>query len=219
MEIVTNQLVKTFRSKISEIQEELSANLFAIENKELLKKIYLIFKRDESMKREFSLLLEEAIEEQGRRILESSSEDNKTMMQQLFDFKRNIDTLIFYACENESEVLQLKNLALSTCINASETATSAIATYADYCFTEDFKNKSDNSIKDNINDLVTIITLLRDRDIFLKQYSKDLTMRLVNETTVSPQDETRMIERMREEFGANAIFKLTSIMQDINASR
>ena len=170
------------------------------------------------MKKEFLQLLEDAIEEQGRNILESSADDNKSMMHRLFEFKRNIDTLIYYACENESEVQQLKNLALSTCINASETATSSIALYTDFCFTEDFKNKSEADVSQGIHDLVSIITLLRDRDIFLKQYAKDLTVRLANDTSVSIEDEGKMIERMREEFGANAIFKILSIMQDINSS-
>lgn len=81
-----------------------------------------------------------------------------------------------------------------------------------------FNGLLDDEIETKINSYMNLLKCIASRDIFLKFYEKDLSIRLFIRTSVSKEAEKKVLERIQLEWGYNAAYKIKNMLQDIETS-
>ena len=81
------------------------------------------------------------------------------------------------------------------------------------------KGNTEDEIDKKFSDLKGLMFLLNSRDSYLKTYTKLLSLRLLNGTSISIQAERQMHIIMESEWGHMAVNKIKSMLQDMDNSK
>ena len=88
-------------------------------------------------------------------------------------------------------------------MNSQQFTPAYIAQYSDMLFRTGLKGKDDDEIETKLDALIRLFCCLHGRDVFLKQYEKELSGRLLNKTSIDWSIEEKMIQKLKVECGAN----------------
>lgn len=84
-----------------------------------------------------------------------------------------------------------------------------IARYADKELTTGLKGVSNEETEARLDAIVRLFCCLHGRDIFIKQYTKFLSIRLLNKTSISREAEESMLNKLKVECGLNTVNKMS----------
>jgi len=70
-----------------------------------------------------------------------------------------------------------------------------------------------------LDSIVKLFCCLHGRDIFIKQYTKFLSQRLLNKTSISREAEEIMLQKLKVECGLNTVNKMSQMFTDIQLSK
>lgn len=94
-------------------------------------------------------------------------------------------------------------------MNAQSQTPSYIAGYADNELTTGLKGKSNEETESILDAIVRLFCCLHGRDVFIKVYSKKLSYRLLNKTSISREAEEIMLNKLKVECGLNTVNKMS----------
>lgn len=93
-----------------------------------------------------------------------------------------------------------------------------LAKYCDSILKKSKTNQRDKGLNELLNEIITVFNFIDDKDIFQTFYRRMLAKRLINQSSVSDEDEALMISKLRETAGPEYINKLQRMFQDISVS-
>merc|ERR1719401_3315443 len=93
-----------------------------------------------------------------------------------------------------------------------------LALFCDFQLKKGLKGKSEDETTSLVNQIVSLFAHLRDKDIFLDFYKRNLSKRLLNKLSVSNDAEDAFITKLKVECGQQAIQKLASMFTDMALS-
>ncbi|XP_032557810.1 cullin-4B [Chiroxiphia lanceolata] len=147
-------------------------------------------------------------------------EKDKTMVQELLDFKDKVDHIIDVCfLKNEKFVNAMKE-AFETFINKRPNKPAElIAKYVDSKLRAGNKEATDEELEKMLDKIMHIFLSLTGKDVFEAFYKKDLAKRLLVGKSASVDAEKSMLSKLKHECGAAFTSKLEGMFKDMELSK
>uniref|UniRef100_A0A671N5X8 Cullin-4B n=2 Tax=Sinocyclocheilus anshuiensis TaxID=1608454 RepID=A0A671N5X8_9TELE len=147
-------------------------------------------------------------------------EKDKTMVQELLDFKDKVDHIIDVCfMRNEKFVNGMKE-AFETFINKRPNKPAElIAKYVDSKLRAGNKEATDEELEKMLDKIMIIFRFIYGKDVFEAFYKKDLAKRLLVGKSASVDAEKSMLSKLKHECGAAFTSKLEGMFKDMELSK
>ncbi|NXP10128.1 CUL4B protein, partial [Thinocorus orbignyianus] len=147
-------------------------------------------------------------------------EKDKTMVQELLDFKDKVDHIIDVCfLKNEKFVNAMKE-AFETFINKRPNKPAElIAKYVDSKLRAGNKEATDEELEKMLDKIMIIFRFIYGKDVFEAFYKKDLAKRLLVGKSASVDAEKSMLSKLKHECGAAFTSKLEGMFKDMELSK
>uniref|UniRef100_A0A8C1NRE1 Cullin-4B n=1 Tax=Cyprinus carpio TaxID=7962 RepID=A0A8C1NRE1_CYPCA len=147
-------------------------------------------------------------------------EKDKTMVQELLDFKDKVDYIIDVCfMKNEKFVNGMKE-AFETFINKRPNKPAElIAKYVDSKLRAGNKEATDEELEKMLDKIMIIFRFIYGKDVFEAFYKKDLAKRLLVGKSASVDAEKSMLSKLKHECGAAFTSKLEGMFKDMELSK
>uniref|UniRef100_A0A4W4G2I2 Cullin-4B n=1 Tax=Electrophorus electricus TaxID=8005 RepID=A0A4W4G2I2_ELEEL len=147
-------------------------------------------------------------------------EKDKTMVQELLDFKDKVDSIIDVCfLKNEKFVNAMKE-AFETFINKRPNKPAElIAKYVDSKLRAGNKEATDEELEKMLDKIMIIFRFIYGKDVFEAFYKKDLAKRLLVGKSASVDAEKSMLSKLKHECGAAFTSKLEGMFKDMELSK
>lgn len=104
-------------------------------------------------------------------------------------------------------------------MNSCGQTPSYIAAYANRELTTRLKGVNNEETEARLDAIVKLFCCLHGRDVFIKHYTKFLSLRLLNKTSISREAEEMMLQKLKVECGLNTVNKMSQMFTDIQLSK
>ena len=104
-------------------------------------------------------------------------------------------------------------------MNKCEYTPHYIAGYCDNEFKKGLKGVSEADTNARLDSIIRLFCCLHGRDVFIKAYTKHLSGRLLNKSSLSKDAEELMLQKLKVECGHNTVNKLSQMFTDMNLSK
>lgn len=104
-------------------------------------------------------------------------------------------------------------------MNKQQMSPTYIAAYCNNEFVKGLKGVNEAETNARLDAIIRLFCCLHSRDMFIKAYTKYLSIRLLNKTFLSKDAEELMLQKLKVECGHNTVNKLASMFNDINISK
>ncbi|KAM9576259.1 cullin-4B-like [Trichechus inunguis] len=147
-------------------------------------------------------------------------EKDKTMVQELLDFKDKMDFIIDTSfMKNETFIVAMKE-AFETFINKRPNKPAELlAKYADSKLRAGNKEATDEELEELLEKIIIIFRFIYGKDVFEAFYKKDLAKRLLLGKTASIDAEKSMLSKLKQECGTAFTNKLQGMFKDMELSK
>lgn len=145
-------------------------------------------------------------------------QNDKKMIQDLLDFKDNLETIIRKSFENQPKFHESIRSAFKKLINVAHVKSAhLLAKFIDGQMRCSFF--SDDDLESILSKLLSLFKHLQSKDIFLAFYEKFLAKRLLLGKSTNQDAENNMISKLKAECGNHFTSNLEGMFQDMNLSR
>ena len=154
------------------------------------------------------------------RLLVNLPEKDKTMVQDLLNFKDKLDT-IMDSCfsSNEQFIVSMKE-AFESFINIRQNKPAElIAKFVDSKLRAGNKEASEEELERLLDKIMVIFRFIHGKDVFEAFYKKDLAKRLLVGKSASVDSEKSMLSKLKAECGAGFTSKLEGMFRDMELSK
>ena len=133
--------------------------------------------------------------------------------------KEENDNLINSIFENDLTIEKARDSAFRTFINNNEKSSRFLAMYCDNELKRGIKGQTEDEIEVSLNKILSFFRFLYSRDSFLKDYTKYLSLRLLNESSYSNEAEKAMLTKLKTECGPPSVSKIMKMREDVVESK
>jgi len=154
------------------------------------------------------------------RVIVVNPEKDKTMVQELLDFKEKLD-LVMVSCfgSNEQFIVSMKE-AFESFINIRQNKPAElIAKFVDSKLRAGNKEASEEELEKLLDKIMVIFRFIHGKDVFEAFYKKDLAKRLLVGKSASVDSEKSMLSKLKAECGAGFTSKLEGMFRDMELSK
>ena len=184
--------------------------------------MYKVFKRVDTTLKYIIQKMQPYIETRGDKIVmdEALVKDPVEFTAKLLTFKAEMDIMVEKSFQNDIKFQKNRDVSFQTFMNKQAMSPHFIASYCNNEFIKGLKGVNDNAIINaRLDAIIRLFCCLHSRDIFIKAYTKYLSTRLLNKTSLSSEAEELMLQKLRVECGHNTVNKLGSMFKDISMSK
>lgn len=159
------------------------------------------------------------VKKRGRLIVVNPEKD-KTMVQELLDFKEKLD-LIMQDCfkSNEQFIVSMKESCESFINTRQNKPAELIAKFVDSKLKAGNKEASEEELEKLLDKIMVIFRFIHGKDVFEAFYKKDLAKRLLVGKSASVDSEKSMLSKLKAECGAGFTSKLEGMFKDMELSQ
>merc|ERR1712156_343853 len=152
--------------------------------------------------------------------LDNLPEKDKTMVQELLDFKEKLDAIMEHCFGgNEQFIVSMKE-AFESFINVRQNKPAElIAKFVDSKLRAGNKEASEEELEKLLDKIMVIFRFIHGKDVFEAFYKKDLAKRLLVGKSASVDSEKSMLSKLKAECGAGFTSKLEGMFKDMELSR
>jgi len=185
-----------------------------------LKLMFNIFKKHEASLNHITAKVSVHIETKGSLIISDPKlqEDAIEFTKKLLEFKAEADGMIEYSFESHSLLQRCRDMSFQNFMNKCSYSAHYIASYCDHEMKKGLKGVSEENTELRLTALIKLFVCLHDRDVFIRYYTRFLSKRLLDETSVSDEAEQNMISKLKVECGHNIVNKIANMYQDKSLS-
>lgn len=160
------------------------------------------------------------IKTKGRAIVSTSPERDKTMVQDLLDFKDRIDEIVCKCYLNSPKFINSVKEAFECFINQrANKPAELIAKFVDLKLRAGNKECGDEELERLLDKVMVLFRFIHGKDIFEAFYKKDLAKRLLIGKSASVDAEKSMLLKLKQECGSAFTSKLEGMFKDMELSR
>uniref|UniRef100_A0A8C5PTN6 Cullin-4B n=1 Tax=Leptobrachium leishanense TaxID=445787 RepID=A0A8C5PTN6_9ANUR len=147
-------------------------------------------------------------------------EKDKTMVQELLDFKDKVDHVIDICFLKNEKFINAMKEAFETFINKRPNKPAElIAKYVDSKLRTGNKEATDEELEKMLDKIMIIFRFIYGKDVFEAFYKKDLAKRLLVGKSASVDAEKSMLSKLKHECGAAFTSKLEGMFKDMELSK
>ncbi|XP_007507205.2 cullin-4B isoform X2 [Monodelphis domestica] len=147
-------------------------------------------------------------------------EKDKTMVQELLDFKDKVDHIIDICFMKNEKFVNAMKEAFETFINKRPNKPAElIAKYVDSKLRAGNKEATDEELEKMLDKIMIIFRFIYGKDVFEAFYKKDLAKRLLVGKSASVDAEKSMLSKLKHECGAAFTSKLEGMFKDMELSK
>ncbi|KAG8511853.1 Cullin-4B [Galemys pyrenaicus] len=147
-------------------------------------------------------------------------EKDKTMVQELLDFKDKVDHIIDICFMKNEKFINAMKEAFETFINKRPNKPAElIAKYVDSKLRAGNKEATDEELEKMLDKIMIIFRFIYGKDVFEAFYKKDLAKRLLVGKSASVDAEKSMLSKLKHECGAAFTSKLEGMFKDMELSK
>ncbi|XP_054553730.1 cullin-4B-like [Talpa occidentalis] len=144
----------------------------------------------------------------------------KTMVQELLDFKDKIDFIIEASfMKNEKFIVAMKEAFESFINKRPNKAAMLLAKYVDSKLRAGNREATDQELEELLNKIIILFRLINGKDVFETFYKKDLAKRLLLDKSASIDAEKSMLSKLKQECGSAFTNKLQGMFRDMELSK
>lgn len=181
--------------------------------------MYNLFSRVKNGLIELCLYFSQYIKKRGRAIVINPERD-KTLVQELLDFKEQMDNVVA-GCfhKNEKFINSLKE-AFENFINQRQNKPAElIAKFVDSKLRAGNKEATEEELERLLDKIMVLFRFIHGKDVFEAFYKKDLAKRLLVGKSASVDAEKSMLSKLKQECGAAFTSKLEGMFKDMELSK
>ncbi|XP_049608581.1 cullin-4B [Syngnathus scovelli] len=147
-------------------------------------------------------------------------EKDKTMVQELLDFKDKVDHIIDVCFMKNEKFVNAMKEAFETFINKRPNKPAElIAKHVDSKLRAGNKEATDEELEKMLDKIMIIFRFIYGKDVFEAFYKKDLAKRLLVGKSASVDAEKSMLSKLKHECGAAFTSKLEGMFKDMELSK
>uniref|UniRef100_A0A674MQ03 Cullin-4B n=1 Tax=Takifugu rubripes TaxID=31033 RepID=A0A674MQ03_TAKRU len=147
-------------------------------------------------------------------------EKDKTMVQELLDFKDKVDCIIDICFMKNEKFVNAMKEAFETFINKRPNKPAElIAKHVDSKLRAGNKEATDEELEKMLDKIMIIFRFIYGKDVFEAFYKKDLAKRLLVGKSASVDAEKSMLSKLKHECGAAFTSKLEGMFKDMELSK
>lgn len=183
--------------------------------------MYRIFRREEETLKHIIRKMAPYIEGRGDKIVtdESLLKDPIEFTKNLLNLKAEMDEMVEKSFQNDIRFQKCRDTSFQTFMNKCNYSPHFIASYCDNEFRKGLKGINEIETEGRLEAIIRLFCCLHERDSFIKSYSKFLSTRLLNKSTISNEAEQQMLQKLKIECGHNYVNKLSQMFTDIQLSK
>merc|ERR1711981_74050 len=154
------------------------------------------------------------------RVIVVNPEKDKTMVQELLDFKEKLDAIMEQCFGgNEQFIVSMKE-AFESFINVRQNKPAElIAKFVDSKLRAGNKEASEEELEKLLDKIMVVFRFIHGKDVFEAFYKKDLAKRLLVGKSASVDSEKSMLSKLKAECGAAFTSKLEGMFRDMELSK
>lgn len=133
--------------------------------------------------------------------------------------KEENDNLVSTIFQKDLIIEKARDSAFKSFINNNEKSSRFLAMYCDNELKRGIKGLTEDEIEISLNKILSFFRFLYSRDSFLKDYTKYLSLRLLNESSCSHDAEKTMLTKLKTECGPPSVSKIMKMQEDILESK
>ncbi|XP_017126436.1 cullin-4A [Drosophila elegans] len=159
------------------------------------------------------------IKKKGRTIVIDPEKD-KSMVQDLLDFKDKMDVIVRSCFEHNEKFTNSLREAFEFFINQrANKPAELIAKYVDMKLRSGNKGTTDEELEKTLDKIMVLFRFIHGKDVFEAFYKKDLAKRLLVGKSASVDSEKSMLSKLKQECGGGFTSKLEGMFKDMELSR
>ncbi|CRK95544.1 CLUMA_CG009009, isoform A [Clunio marinus] len=147
-------------------------------------------------------------------------EKDKTMVQDLLDFKDKMDNVVTLCFERNEKFSNSLREAFEYFINQrSNKPAELIAKYVDMKLRAGNKEATEEELEQILDKIMVLFRFIHGKDVFEAFYKKDLAKRLLVGKSASVDAEKSMLSKLKQECGGGFTSKLEGMFKDMELSK
>ena len=216
---IAEVLIKVYEENKTEKDKSEYYLMFKDKRLDELRNIYTLFKKIPESLTTIVKEMQEYICERCNKIKNNKdlNEDPVKFINEFIELKREFYLILDAFFERNLVISQGIDFGFHLSFKDYDTFPKYLASYADFQLSVGLKEK-ENLQEELFNNILYFVTCLSQKDIFLSYHSRFLANRLLNNTSLSRDSEALLISKLIESCDYNNVYKLQSIVRDINLS-
>eukprot|EP00118_Oscarella_pearsei_P010943 m.69945 g.69945 ORF g.69945 m.69945 type:complete len:795 (+) comp35648_c0_seq13:32-2416(+) len=147
-------------------------------------------------------------------------EKDKTMVQELLDFKHKLDEILRIAFQQNEKFVNSLRDSFEVFINKRlNKPAELIAKYVDGKMRSGNKEETDEDLERILDKILVLFRFIHGKDVFEAFYKKDLAKRLLVGKSASVDSERSFLSKLKQECGAAFTSKLEGMFKDMELSK
>lgn len=181
--------------------------------------LYSLFSRVRDGLPELCVHFNQYIKKRGR-VIVTNPEKDKTMVQELLDFKDEMDKVVLQCfLKNEKFVNTLKEASEYFINQRPNKPAELIAKFVDSKLRAGNKEATEEQLERLLDKIMVLFRFIHGKDVFEAFYKKDLAKRLLVGKSASVDAEKSMLSKLKQECGAAFTSKLEGMFKDMELSK
>lgn len=181
--------------------------------------LYQLFSRVKRGQDELCNAFNDYIKKQGTSIVLDPEKD-KSMVQDLLDFKEQLDSIIEDAFMKSEKFVNAMKDAFEAFINKRPNKPAElIAKFVDSKLRAGNKEATEEELEKLLDRIMVLFRFIHGKDVFEAFYKKDLAKRLLVGKSASVDAEKSMLSKLKQECGAAFTSKLEGMFKDMELSK
>lgn len=181
--------------------------------------LYTLFNRVKNGTVELCATFNAYIKTKGRTIVIDPEKD-KSMVQDLLDFKDKMDHIVHNCFDHNDRFLNSLREAFEYFVNQrSNKPAELIAKYVDMKLRAGNKEATEEELEQILDKIMVLFRFIHGKDVFEAFYKKDLAKRLLVGKSASVDAEKSMLSKLKQECGGGFTSKLEGMFKDMELSK
>mmetsp|Transcript_57243 Transcript_57243/g.150650 ORF Transcript_57243/g.150650 Transcript_57243/m.150650 type:complete len:756 (-) Transcript_57243:26-2293(-) len=217
--VVQRELILNTAKQLVEMESGCQA-MFRNAKYDELALMYKLFRREPTCLPLMTSIMEPYIEQRCSKIVDDQQmiDNPPTYVEQVLELKSELDELVTQCFDNDSGFQKARNRGLESALNKDTRCAKYLALFCDLQLKKGLKGRNEEEMMSLVNQVVSLFAHLKDKDIFLDFYMRNLSRRLLNKLSVSNDAEDAFLTKLKVECGQQAIQKLASMFTDMALS-
>jgi len=198
-----------------------------------LARMFSLCERVEGALDYLKVIMESHIERKGKSAIATLATsgpgpDPTVYVNVILDVHKQFSSLVSIAFKNDAGFVQAMDKAFTSFINHNSVTEAQrggnrspelLARYCDMLLRKSSKNSTDGEVEESLNQVMIVFKYIEDKDIFQKFYSKMLAKRLVHGLSASEDNESSMLQKLKQMCGFEYTSKLQRMYNDTTVSK
>ena len=181
--------------------------------------LYSLFSRVKTGTTELCQTFNAFIKKKGKTLVIDPEKD-KTMVQDLLDFKDKMDHIVQTCFERNDKYSNSLREAFEFFVNQrSNKPAELIAKYVDMKLRAGNKEATEEELENILDKIMVLFRFIHGKDVFEAFYKKDLAKRLLVGKSASVDAEKSMLSKLKQECGGGFTSKLEGMFKDMELSK